>query len=92
MKANGAKRKIFNDAIDLLDQMEEAAAVPENAVRMLSAESIRPFCGHPFRMYYWYIHNPEYPGKDSCVIFHKHRASHPYSDIQTYLFYVVISN
>ena len=49
MKANGAKRKIFNDAIDLLDQMEEAAAVPENAVRMLSAESIRPFCGHPFR-------------------------------------------
>ena len=40
MKANGAKRKIFNDAIDLLDQMEEAAAVPENAVRMLPAESI----------------------------------------------------
>ena len=29
MKANGAKRKIFNDAIDLLDQMEEAAAVSE---------------------------------------------------------------
>ena len=51
MKANGAKRKIFNDAIDLLDQMEEAAAVPENAVRMLPAESIRPFRGHPFRMY-----------------------------------------
>ena len=42
MKANGAKRKIFNDAIDLLDQMEEAAAVPEDAVRMLSAESVRP--------------------------------------------------
>ena len=40
MKANGAKRKIFNDAIDLLDRMEEAAAVPENAVRMLPAESI----------------------------------------------------
>ena len=51
MKANGAKRKIFNDAIDLLDQMEEAAAVPENAVRMLPTESIRPFCGHPFRRY-----------------------------------------
>ena len=48
MKANGAKRKIFNDAIDLLDRMEEAAAVPENAVRMLPAESIRPFRGHPF--------------------------------------------
>lgn len=26
----------------------------------------------------WYIHNPEYPGKGSCVIFHKHKASHPY--------------
>lgn len=40
MKANGAKRKIFNDAIDLLDQMEEATVVPKNAVRMLPAESI----------------------------------------------------
>ena len=24
--------------------------------------------------HYWYIHNPEYPGKGSCVIFHKHKA------------------
>jgi hypothetical protein len=40
LKANGAKRKIFNDAIDLLDQMEEATVVPKNAVRMLPAESI----------------------------------------------------
>src|SRR5699024_9694739 len=31
--------------------MEEAAGVPENAVRMLPAESIRSFGGHPFRMY-----------------------------------------
>ena len=45
------KPKIFNDAIDLLDQMEEAASIPENAVRMLPAESIRPFHDHPFRMY-----------------------------------------
>ena len=28
--------------------------------------------------HYWYIHSLEYPGKGSCVIFHKHRASHPY--------------
>ena len=28
--------------------------------------------------HYWYIHNPEYLGKGICVIFHKHRASHPY--------------
>lgn len=26
----------------------------------------------------WYIHNPEYPMEGSCVIFHKHKASHPY--------------
>lgn len=26
----------------------------------------------------WYIHNPEYPGEGECIIFHKHRASHPY--------------
>ena len=51
MKTNGAKRKIFNDAIDLLDQMEEAASIPENAVRMLPTESIRPFHDHPFRTY-----------------------------------------
>ena len=25
-----------------------------------------------------YIHNSEYLGKGSCVIFHKHKASHPY--------------
>ena len=28
--------------------------------------------------HYWYIHNPEYPETGSCVIFHKHKASHPY--------------
>ena len=28
--------------------------------------------------HFWYIHNPEHPGKGACVIFHKHRASHPY--------------
>ena len=26
----------------------------------------------------WYIHNPEYPEPGNCIIFHKHRASHPY--------------
>ena len=28
--------------------------------------------------HYWYIHNPEYPGTGSWIIFHKHKASHPY--------------
>lgn len=26
--------------------------------------------------HYWYIHNPEYPGKGSCIIFHKHKGHH----------------
>ena len=26
----------------------------------------------------WYIHNTEYPARESCIIFHKHRVSHPY--------------
>lgn len=26
----------------------------------------------------WYIHNTEYPENESCIIFHKHKASHPY--------------
>lgn len=26
----------------------------------------------------WYLHNPEYPCNGSVVIFHKHKASHPY--------------
>lgn len=28
--------------------------------------------------HYWYLHNPEYPGEGSEVIFHKHNFSHPY--------------
>lgn len=28
--------------------------------------------------HYWSIHNPEYPTVGTCIIFHKHKASHPY--------------
>lgn len=28
--------------------------------------------------HFWYIHNPEYPEEEACIIFHKHNASHPY--------------
>ena len=28
--------------------------------------------------HYWIIHNSEYPSQGSCVIYHKHRYSHPY--------------
>ena len=27
---------------------------------------------------YWYLHNTDYPSEGNCVIFHKHKASHPY--------------
>ena len=50
MKANGTKRKIFNDAVDLLAGAEEVSAV-ENGIRMLPIDGIRPFRRHPFRLY-----------------------------------------
>lgn len=28
--------------------------------------------------HYWYLHNTEYPVEESCIIFYKHKASHPY--------------
>lgn len=50
MKANGAKRKIFNDAVDLLNGVGDMPA-PEGGIQMLPIDSIRPFRNHPFRMY-----------------------------------------
>ena len=50
MKANGEKRKIFNDAVDLLNGAEDTSA-PEGGIQMLPIESIRPFRKHPFRLY-----------------------------------------
>ena len=29
-------------------------------------------------VHYWFIHNLEYPTTGTCIIFHKHRALHPY--------------
>lgn len=50
MKTNGVKRKIFNDAVDLLDGAGDMPA-PEGGIQMLPIDSIRPFRNHPFRMY-----------------------------------------
>lgn len=50
MKANGAKRKIFNDAVDLLNGAGEMPA-PEGGIQLLPIDSIRPFRNHPFRLY-----------------------------------------
>lgn len=49
MKANAPKRKIFNDAVDLLDGADVDAS--ENGVQMLPIDSICPFREHPFRLY-----------------------------------------
>lgn len=28
--------------------------------------------------HYWYLHSTDVPGDAACIIFHKHRYSHPY--------------
>lgn len=50
MKANAPKRKVFQDAVDLLTG-GEPVAVSGNDIRMLPIESIRPFHSHPFHLY-----------------------------------------
>ena len=46
MKANQPKRKVFNDAVDLLTGGE-----PEGGVQMLPIDAIEPFHEHPFKLY-----------------------------------------
>ncbi len=49
MKANEAKRKIFNDAIDLIGGSDVTAVA--GGVQMLAVDAIRPFHNHPFHLY-----------------------------------------
>ena len=46
MKANQPKRKVFNDAIDLLTGGE-----PEGGVQMISVDAVEPYHEHPFKLY-----------------------------------------
>ena len=46
MKANQPKRKVFNDAVDLLTGTE-----PDGSVQMLPIDKIAPFHDHPFKLY-----------------------------------------
>lgn len=46
MKANAPKRKIFNDAVDVLGGAEDMSA-PENGIQMLPIDSIHSFRSHP---------------------------------------------
>ena len=51
MKANAPKRKVFQDAVDLLGIPEVENAPVSNGPTMISVESIVPFHNHPFRLY-----------------------------------------
>ena len=50
MKADARKRRIFDDAVDLLCGAEDMA-VPGSGIQMLPIDSISPFRNHPFRLY-----------------------------------------
>ncbi len=50
MKANAPKRKVFQDAVDLISP-PEAVNVVDNGYAMISVEKIVPFHNHPFRLY-----------------------------------------
>ena len=49
MKADVPKRKIFNDAVDLLSTGEQAPS--GSGVEMLDIDAIKPFRHHPFHLY-----------------------------------------
>lgn len=51
MKASAPKRKVFQDAIDLLGVEEVASISTNGGTSMISVERIVPFHNHPFRMY-----------------------------------------
>ena len=51
MKANAPKRKVFQDAVDLLTEEMPAVQAAKNSIQMLRADSIRPFENSPFRLY-----------------------------------------
>lgn len=46
MKANQLKRKLFNDAVDLL-----TGDAPDSGIQILPVDQIKPFHEHPFRLY-----------------------------------------
>lgn len=49
MKANAPKRKVFQDAVDLISP--ETVNDVDNGQAMISVERIVPFHNHPFRLY-----------------------------------------
>ena len=52
MKANSPKRKVFQDALDLLtEDMAVDKSVSENGILQIAIDKITPFHDHPFRFY-----------------------------------------
>ena len=52
MKANAPKRKVFQDALDLLaEDPVKDIPVPVNGIVFIPVEEIHPFHDHPFRLY-----------------------------------------
>ena len=51
MKANAPKRKIFQDAVDLISPPEDMVNPVNSGQSMISVEKIAPFHNHPFRLY-----------------------------------------
>ena len=52
MKANAPKRKVFQDALDLLaEDPVKDTPVAVNGIVSIPVEEIHPFYDHPFRLY-----------------------------------------
>lgn len=51
MKANAPKRKMFQDAVDLISPPEEKINLSVDGQAMVPVEKIVPFHNHPFRLY-----------------------------------------
>jgi len=52
MKANAPKRKVFQDALDLLaEDPVKNTPVPVNGIVSIPVEEIHSFHDHPFRLY-----------------------------------------
>ena len=49
MKANAPKRKIFNDAVDMITGVDVPVIVKD--IQMLPVDAVKPFHDHPFRLY-----------------------------------------
>jgi len=51
MKSNAPKRKVFQDAVDLLGMPDAEDAPAFSGTTLISVEKIVPFHNHPFRLY-----------------------------------------